>query len=1679
MKRITTILSLLLFSLCLQLNAQQFGNEWINYNQDYYQIKVAEDGIYRLDYTTLQNAGIPLSTINPMNFQVFTRGEEQPLYVHGESDGSFDTGDYIEFYGEANDGWLDKQLYLQPSGQLHEDYSLFADTAVYFLTWNTSTANKRFSLVNDTNYSAYQQQDHYKKVVREEYISFYLEGEPSSYGVTDPEYTEGEGWFDSPFNRGGSRTKNISTPGIYTPGQAQVRFAVAGASDYVDASGTNISPDHHLNVQFAGHTVDTLYSGYTVIRFSYSIPAQDLSSNNPFVFKSINDLGVGADRNAISYIEISYPKMPALNNQSEEVFYSDDTPEGYRYYNFSGFSASQAADIFVYDITNGKRIAATQNANSVKVLIPNAGGEKKCLLTSSDQVMMVNTLHPVSNNSTPTRFTNYAGLAKDYLIISHNRLISSPTQVVQEYAAYRNSTGLSTEIVDVDELYHQFAYGIHNHPLGIRNFVRYVWNTASVKPQYLFMLGKGYMALFRETRRGPLYDENMVPSMGNAPSDILFSSGIVDTLYQPALATGRLAAKDAGEVELYLNKVKDYDAARMQPELWQKRVLHFAGGGTIAEQNMIKSFLKSYAAIATDTLLGANIHTFYKTTSDPIQINKVDEIRKYINEGALMLTFFGHAAGVGFDISIDSPESYSNQGKYPFLLANSCFAGNLFLTSLTSAEQWILVQDRGVIGYLASISPAIPSSLNIYSTWFYKNLSSNNYGEPVGKLIKQTIEDIQMNTFSRKEICLAMTLHGDPAVSLYHYDQPDYEIKPSGISFNPPVISTDRDTFELNILISNKGRAVKDSFFVEVKRTLPGGGSTSTVLRKIKSPLYQDTLNVKLPVSGSEGVGLNRIEVFVDSYNEIPESSETNNIATVEFDIKSANIIPVYPQNFAVVPGPQVTLKASTSDPFISTKDFIFQLDTTNKFNSPLLITTKITSAGGVVEWTPPTTYQDSTVYYWRVSADSVYSGNYDWRVNSFRYINGQTGWAQSHFPQFENNNYRFVNPDMKMRKFRFVNVTNEITVQTGVYPNILWSDISFRINNDIRRKWTCLNQYPDFIGIHIIVFDTVSGEPVLSRINQVQSNGLGEYNNVHCDNSDLPTIEYFTTSTMGWNNLYQASQSWWFSQIENFLDSLPNGTPVIIYSIQNHNAENYTDQMYQAFESIGSAFIRTIDNDQPYAVFGRKGDPIGSANEVVGLGPQEKIVLKDSITSRWKEGFVKSPVIGPAQKWHSLHWDFAYSDVTPVDYVSLDVIGYRTDGTIDTVISQLPPDSLNIPKLDNIIPAGDYPKIQLVMNTRDDDFNTPAQLKEWQVLYAGIPETAINQKKHFTFYNDTLMQGDTIRMAIATENISTYDMDSLMVRYRLTDHQRNSTILREAKLKPHPAGDVLIDSIKFDTRDLQEHNNLWVEFNPDNEQHELTHINNIAEIPFYVQTDRTNPLLDVTFDGMHIMDGDIVSSRPHIIISLNDENRYLALDDTSNFNIFIQRPSDQSYRKLHFMKQGIEQLVFHPASLPDNNCKIEYDAEFEEDGMYKLKIQAKDESGNNSGDIDYTVNFEVINKSTITNVLNWPNPFSRHTHFVFTLTGSRLPDYMKIQIMTVTGKVVREIEIDELGPLRIGKNITDYTWDGTDEYGDRLGNGVYLYRVITDMNGQEIEHRETEADNFFKEGFGKMYLIR
>jgi flagellar hook assembly protein FlgD len=205
-----------------------------------------------------------------------------------------------------------------------------------------------------------------------------------------------------------------------------------------------------------------------------------------------------------------------------------------------------------------------------------------------------------------------------------------------------------------------------------------------------------------------------------------------------------------------------------------------------------------------------------------------------------------------------------------------------------------------------------------------------------------------------------------------------------------------------------------------------------------------------------------------------------------------------------------------------------------------------------------------------------------------------------------------------------------------------------------------------------------------------------------------------------------------------------------------------------------------------------------------------------------------------------------------------------------------------------------------------------------------------------------------------------------------------------------------------------------------------------------------------------------------------------MALVDTAGMKATIRYPD----RTVKEYVLGSDSARFTPANLNsgDNMAVIDLFPYLQQDGEYELTISANDRSGNKASDLGYKVAFQVINKPMISNLLNYPNPFTTSTAFVFTLTGSEIPQNMRIQILTVTGKVVREITMNELGPIRIGRNITEFKWDGTDQYGNKLANGVYLYRVLTNKNGQTLDKYspgDVNTDMFFNNGYGKMYLMR
>ena len=525
----------------------------------------------------------------------------------------------------------------------------------------------------------------------------------------------------------------------------------------------------------------------------------------------------------------------------------------------------------------------------------------------------------------------------------------------------------------------------------------------------------------------------------------------------------------------------------------------------------------------------------------------------------------------------------------------------------------------------------------------------------------------------------------------------------------------------------------------------------------------------------------------------------------------------------------------------------------------------------------------------------------------------------------------------------------------------------------------------------------------------------------------------------------------------------------------------------YDRLKAAGFADFDSFSYPRTWAFVYKKNKPSILPVSLLSAGLSDRITLNTTTSVPGTKGYITSPVFGPAKTWKDVKWRGYSIESIPKDVYSVDVIGVKANGDTNKLYTLQPnQQDFNI----SSISAAQYPYVQLGMSNQDFDTTvlTPYQLRYWRVLFDPLPEGAIAPNIG-TPLKDTLQQGEAFSFTIPFKNVSDVAFtDSMKVNLSL---QINGTTVPVAvpKHKILQPGDSTNLTFNYDTKQLSGVNTLSVDFNPNNDQPEQYHYNNFLIKNFFVKSDVINPLMDITFDGVHILNGDIVSAKPKIVVKLKDESKFLTLDDTSLATVYVKYPGSNGLQRYAY---GTDTLKFIPADISNgkNEATIEFTPAFLQDSQddnYELMVKGKDKSGNPAGNNQYDVRFQVINKPMISNMFNYPNPFTSSTAFVFTLTGSDVPQNIRIQILTITGKIVKDITKQELGPLHIGRNITEYKWDGTDQYGSKLANGIYLYRVLTNLNGASLDKFNTvdvngekvDTDKYFNKGYGKMYLMR
>lgn len=866
----------------------RYGNEWIQHDQTYYRIPIARPGLYRLTTDDLRRAGVPVSTVDPTTLQVFRRGIEQAITVAGEADKRLDAADYLEFFGQANDGRQDSALYRPASAQPHSFYSMYSDTAAYFLTWRTGQAGKRMTVVGETSGTGLSAEPYVladqQLLLTQEYTFQQFAPSPTRDEVF---FEEGEGWTGPIQQR---ETPYVQTIKL----ENWQRSASVPVSVEVLLNGRDNA--QHVVDLFVGASRRLLgtaqFDLFRTTRLKSTIDAGDVNAAGELILTTLARGTGPSDRYSVSLIQVRYPQEPSLTGLTQRSFRLRPNSQGRSLLELTNVPQN----VVLLDITDSgspRRLAGQREGTTLRLVVDKTTTERELLALTA----------PV----TPTRlervsFRRLDPAKANYLIVTHE-LLTKPAGTVADpvraFAAYRASAQggrYDTLIVTTKELYNQFSYG-ERTPLAIRRFADWMFS-AGQKDKFLLLMGRANSNY--PARKNPnQYIIDIVPTIGYQPaSDILFTEGLAGfPANVPAMPTGRINTLMPQEVLNYLNKVKEFESLPLSAP-WRKDILHLSGGRSQFELTTFRDMLSMVGQTAQSQFLGAEVIARTKKTDEPVERIDVADV---VNSGVSLITFFGHSSPTVTDVDFGRPSNpahgFRNKGRYSLMFFNGCGVGNVFWggTNILSTD-WMMTPDKGAIAVLAHCYSGFVGPLNNFVQVFYRTLLADSamMSRPIGLIHRETTRRALVEFKGDFDIANAhqMVLQGDPALRIYPMTRADFVLDPEGVQAES---GSRKDSVRLQVVVRNDGRFSQgERVTLAVRRRLPDSGLQRLTTLSNLTIVNRDTLRIAFKPDLATGT---RYELVVDGDNRVTELDETNNLLVFDVRDSGADYTIVLPES--------------------------------------------------------------------------------------------------------------------------------------------------------------------------------------------------------------------------------------------------------------------------------------------------------------------------------------------------------------------------------------------------------------------------------------------------------------------------------------------------------------------------------------------------------------------------------------------------------------------------------------------------------------------------------------------------------------------------------------------------------------------------------------------------------------
>jgi len=1587
-----------------------FEPGWLVAGQPYAKLGVMEDGIHRFSLADLAAAGIPTTGIDPETLSLLENGRAIPLHA---ADGAF------YFVGRRNTGHDEAWAYDNDADRLRSSAynSLYSDTTQYWLTWG-ATPGLRYAQILPDRYSGSLNGATDRDTLHLEADRVYYFGD--SDDAAQPQYTRGEGYYDRLYAHTGSESISQTYP------LALDAFASTTDSLIVTVrlSGSSL-PRHRVTLTLqtngvpigcATCTDEVDWSGYDFRTLRVAIPQNTAAGALSVAVASHNEFNSIPNRVLVDYVQAAYSRTRRAGAAS---FFQETTGES-----TTTLTAGTASSLLILQPTNHRAFPLSASAG-VFTFSDSLQAPSRYWLTTNGNAREPVAIRP----ATPTDWDIPANGA-DYLIITTPSLEAS----AQALAAYRQAQdGYSTQIVFQGDLFDQFDYG-RPTPIAIRRFIQ-ATQTWATPPRFVVFWGDALRPEDDRARR-PLESWEVIP-FGYSPSDGWYA--MAEDRRWESVAIGRLPIRDNATGAFFVQKLARYEGA--PAGLWQKRHMVLVGGQSTSEQNLLQTRAQRWGEITAGNPAAMDTLRFFKNASTPLDPSFQDSLSQAFKNGAAWLSYFGHSAADTWEIVTDDPENFDNADRLPVVLSMGCntgnFAGGRFEVTdrLVFGERLVLASMNGAIAHWGSSSASTITLPALLTNQVHEVVFQDTVRVLGTALMeaKRRFDAGSPGTVSVMDVLLQYGLIGDPATHIRIAAQPDLVVTADAVAISPisPVPADSAMTVAIDIL--NFGLMPADSVDILLTQFRPDGGQADR--RQRVAPIaLAERIDFRVPIDDAD-VGQHRFAAVVDPDGRYPEEDETNNRAEKSHTVFSTGITLLSPFPFAVVPDRQPRLRVALARTDRESRTIRIELDSLPSFDSPAIQSTTVTTTGIVADWVPANLLADGVAYYWRATLESDAAA---WQTAAFTVKTTATGfvWAQESNLFADNETDPFLQWDAEAGAWAIsafdVSVSASAERGNGIEKG------QYVVNGERFESVT--------LGYGVLVLD---GET-----------GAIDYHN------SFPTYRM----PQELEDRFDTDSTRAMQRIEEVLTTLEAGDYVFLRTrhLGNLSGPTLQPELKALFAGLGSAAIDTLTYNDLWIGFARAGFPDETVEWVVPVGGTNEIVQDTVLTFLQPEGVVTSPPIGPASRWEMLEVDAV---ATPTGEVRVDVLAEDE--------SVLAADVGDAPFALGSIDARVHPYLRLRATLSDASRQATPQLAAWRLLHTPAPELAIAPTESI-LSADTLARAEALTVEVPVLNLGPATAAKAWVTYTITDSANRESVAGVDTLRSLEPDVPLISRLVIDTDPLAGANRVTVRV--EQEYPDPVPLNNLLNSTFLVQSDNAAPTFEVLVDDealphdpnpvQNLQDPAIpfVSGQPTIQITIEDENTFLPIDDTS----FVRLQFDG--RSVPFSSPEVD---FQPATAGAPEAQVFFTPDLSgADTTHTLVVRVFDASGNESDDSPYQVHFRVQAAVEIESLYPYPNPMHTATTFAFRLRGAdaALAESFRIRIYTLTGRLIREFDLLEdpatleAGGLRIGWN--KLPWDGRDADGDLIATGVYLYKVFARAEGRNLE-----VNN--ESGIEKLVVIR